>query len=903
MTNRGKFSNTRQTNNNNNTNTNNINNKAQNDDDNCSVICYKDSDDGHVGVVRIRQQPVCSACNLMRGTLSLYYKHVLENNHRENVKKLCDENRFVPSIYDQAIHLAFHNNFCYQSDKFHFLYKHTNEEPDLSSQQPETEKTEINNNQQKATSTNTRKRRNLQVTLVFQDKTYSKIGTTTTQIREQLLKEMITDRANDIAALPMEIYYIKKKIAPDNIHHNAQKSSVIFTMAKDQSQDVLNNIVIDIYSKCGELKREQQFLSGIARRSFKKKNTFFCDICSIFLTSEKYCVQHLNGLDHLEQFRHYQTSFLPWRRAMQESLINGKSMKEIMGTNIYDDYKATMALYLAPNSLANRGRFCCAYCELVFTDQWALEKHLHTIEHKDKQTSSNHKDLVVRFANVVILPSIFKFNGITQLSEIPDDIKSRYQWRCATREQLDDDTTSFLRNYPFDSFEGATRIVNAKSARKSKSSTNKTTTQNHRNNNVTARNQQKKRGGFNNTRGGQFHTPAAHRGAAAKRSFPATGPPNKRFRADLNNSFPGANRGPGPMRNYEMNQYSYGRSAPYNNGNDRWPSSRRPVVQQREEFFERSNFELQSLASDNNGYYGGGAGGGRPAHLMSRGNNYVDEQQSRFDGRGGGYDNQQSNYDPNFIRAVAKAVAEYHPQPNAPPFGGSSHRSHNRAHTGPTNEFIHHVANNLQRSQHQQSTAPIMSQSHYQNQNSLGAFGVNNNSNNTNPSYFLSAGNQQQNQMGTNAPPIRSYADYRASSGPSTGNASSTMYPPFTNTQNPVAPQSHTFDEYGQTSLGHSSSNTYGRSGGPSFGNEEPRYGNFGHHNQMEQSAQAPWRGSSRGGNNNRGRGHGASHFQSMNKQPGSTFSYSSSNNNNNNNSSMRGRGANRNVRNFGNRR
>jgi hypothetical protein len=49
-------------------------------------------------------------------------------------------------------------------------------------------------------------------------------------------------------------------------------------------------------------------------------------------------------------------------------------MKEIMGNNGYDNYKATMALYLAPNSLSNRGRFCCAYCELVFTDQWSLEK-------------------------------------------------------------------------------------------------------------------------------------------------------------------------------------------------------------------------------------------------------------------------------------------------------------------------------------------------------------------------------------------------------------------------------------------------------------------------------------------------------------------------------------------------
>ncbi len=49
-------------------------------------------------------------------------------------------------------------------------------------------------------------------------------------------------------------------------------------------------------------------------------------------------------------------------------------MKEIMGNNVYDNYKATMALHLAPNNLANRGRFCCAYCEIIFPDQWLLEK-------------------------------------------------------------------------------------------------------------------------------------------------------------------------------------------------------------------------------------------------------------------------------------------------------------------------------------------------------------------------------------------------------------------------------------------------------------------------------------------------------------------------------------------------
>lgn len=61
-------------------------------------------------MIRIRQQALCSACNILRGTLASYYKHTVDKTHRDNVKKLCDENRFVPSVYDQAIHLAFQNN-------------------------------------------------------------------------------------------------------------------------------------------------------------------------------------------------------------------------------------------------------------------------------------------------------------------------------------------------------------------------------------------------------------------------------------------------------------------------------------------------------------------------------------------------------------------------------------------------------------------------------------------------------------------------------------------------------------------------------------------------------------------------------------------------------------------------
>lgn len=171
--------------------------------------------------------------------------------------------------------------------------------------------------------------------------------------------------------------------------------------------------------------------------------------------------------------------------------------------------------------------------------------------------------------------------------------------------------------------------------------------------------------------------------------------------------------------------------------------------------------------------------------------------------------------------------------------------------------------------------------------------GYGNNTNKTsNPPFF--SGIQQPTPMGNNGPPIRSYADYRSSSGPSLMNAPPSMYPPLGNTQNPVIPQSRTFNDY--------SSNNYDRSMRAPFGNEEPHYNTFGNQNQMEQSSQAPWRGSSRGGNNVRGRGQGTSQYQPMNKQPAATFSYNSSSNNTNN-TSMRGRGVRRNAPSFGSRR
>ncbi len=139
-----------------------------------------------------------------------------------------------------------------------------------------------------------------------------------------------------------------------------------------------------------------------------------------------------------------------------------------------------------------------------------------------------------------------------------------------------------------------------------------------------------------------------------KRPFPMTIPQNKRFRSDLNNSFPGTNRNAGPMRNYPLEPYAYDRPVPYNNGNDRWPPRypmNPPPPQPRQEIFQRTNFELQSLATDtnNNGFYGN-----RPSHHMSEGNQFNSNQQPRFNNGHQGYDNPQANYDPNFIRPSAQ---------------------------------------------------------------------------------------------------------------------------------------------------------------------------------------------------------------------------------------------------------
>ncbi|CAF0941192.1 unnamed protein product [Adineta ricciae] len=946
MTNRGRFLNNRRANKNFNRNKK----KTPLEDDSMSIICFKDPDTGHVGTVRIRQQIFCTLCNLIRGTLSLYFKHVMDDQHHEHVKKLCDENCFMPTVYDQAVHLGFYNNICYQTDKFHFRYKYAAEESDTIAQEmktsvnnnaSETNKMETNSTQPNIALSNTTKQRSIQVTLVFQDKTYSRTGTVLAQIREQLLKDMLVDRADDIAAIPIQFYYSKKKSTSDYIYDNIPNSSVTSPPAEEQSQvirqqqqeplsddqmssaecsrkdngvtptiamttheistaekthpneqpscdddvmnvckDVLNNILVDAYSKTDEYKRERELLFGIARRRYKKRKAFFCDICSTFLITEDLCTAHQNSEKHLEKVRHYQTELLPWRRAMQESFITGKPMKDIIGATAYADYRATMAYYLAPNSIHNHGRFCCAYCELTFFDQWLLEQHLNTSEHKKKKTSTKHRELVPHFADMTILPNVYRLNGVKDLAEVPANIKKEESWSSATLKQLDEDTNSFLQQFPFDEFEGVTRITNGKTPRNQGPPAVQTlpTQKAWKKDKAPAKYFPNKRGGLNRGNLGQPQPTVSQGGKAAKRSFPSTPVLNKRFRQDLNNSFPGANRGPGILRNYEPNAYNYAQTGPINNGNNRWPPAySNNQQQQRQEYYQQRNFDTRSYPTNNNTNNNNAFYDNRNPQMRPNTNNYDNERQLRFNnGADPGYPNQQSSYSNSFNRSSTNFVNDYSTEPIPP------NRLHQRGNSGPNNGFGYSNMNNHQRSQQlQQETArPSLTQTQYPNSNSFHGFGTHN-SNTMNSSFFTPLNNQQPSPMPINGQSINSYADYRASSALPPANNPSTAYPPVRSLSNSTGPQNHMFTDFSRSNIEASNFNTSG------------------HQSLMPPSYQTPWRDSSNGMNTARGRDNT---FHHANKQSNSTFSHSN-NNNNGMNSSARGRGSGQNTRFFGGRR
>jgi hypothetical protein len=144
-------------------------------------------------------------------------------------------------------------------------------------------------------------------------------------------------------------------------------------------------------------------------------------------------------------------------------------------------------------------------------------------------------------------------------------------------------------------------------------------------------------------------------GLPIKRPLMALVPDNKRFRGDLNNSFPGPNQYQGPGDNYvNRHQYNYNQPEPLFKGNGGWPSQH-PRDHQRQEVFERSNVALRSIASNDNEYHGQ-----RPFPSMHAGNQYHYEQQQQqqqqqqppplFNGSMQHFNGQPSNYNDAFNR-------------------------------------------------------------------------------------------------------------------------------------------------------------------------------------------------------------------------------------------------------------
>jgi len=69
---------------------------------------------------------------------------------------------------------------------------------------------------------------------------------------------------------------------------------------------------------------------------------------------------------------------------------------------------------------------------------------------------------------------------VKSLSEVPEDIRIRYECRAVTRTQYDDDVNTFIRSYPFDTLEGATRLLSNRAARRQRANQAKTQVKNGR---------------------------------------------------------------------------------------------------------------------------------------------------------------------------------------------------------------------------------------------------------------------------------------------------------------------------------------------------------------------------------------------------------------------------------------
>ena len=137
------------------------------------------------------------------------------------------------------------------------------------------------------------------MTLVFQEKFYRRTGAANAQIRDELLRDLIADRAEEFDRLNLEMFCEKSKTKRNESTFDDASLSEPNPPAKaeeeedlrDDFQRVLDDVLARTVETTDEFRREKEFLAANARRQFRKKNTFHCDVCSVFLLSDKLCEQ------------------------------------------------------------------------------------------------------------------------------------------------------------------------------------------------------------------------------------------------------------------------------------------------------------------------------------------------------------------------------------------------------------------------------------------------------------------------------------------------------------------------------------------------------------------------------------------------------------------------------------
>ncbi|CAF0951493.1 unnamed protein product [Didymodactylos carnosus] len=454
------------------------NEPANDKSDTDSVILYRDHETNAVRAQLLRHPITCQMCKITRHTITGIRRHFLGKKHRYHAKKAITNNSFQPSVLDQLLHLSKYDGIPYQSDEFHFLYKHL----------PSVEK------EQMLDSCKNVKVEEMEVTLVYSGKRYSKcgnisdIGTLRVDLCEQVLNS--PDQQDKLQTLSQDFYW--KKITRDSPkkHRFSQQSSseddaaitdkdgdamtedendqdqpqhnppiiqqyngkpwLVANKLYDEENKTIDEIVQHTVDYCiyqlisstgnGERFRMKLFFQRQSEIHLSRANEYYCDLCNVILQNENILYQHLDDPVHIRKWTN--DNQLPWRKAKAHSLVTGISLENVFGSENYQLFINTLGLYVAARQTRGRGRFVCGLCEEFFKDEYQLEKHLYTKKHKCLSTPENlqnHRKIVLNLTNRLCLPRMFRRAGITSVQEVPANIVRRFRFAPYTIQQLETD--------------------------------------------------------------------------------------------------------------------------------------------------------------------------------------------------------------------------------------------------------------------------------------------------------------------------------------------------------------------------------------------------------------------------------------------------------------------------------